>query len=43
MANLFWTIVPFVLTFIVAAWAPQTDEPQSTQPAAHRPTNPCLN
>jgi len=42
MENLFWTIVPFVLTFVVAAWTPQTDEPQSTTAKARRPTNPCL-
>jgi hypothetical protein len=45
MASLLWTIIPFVATFTVAAWFPQTDEPQSTPAGPRllaRNTNPCL-
>jgi hypothetical protein len=38
MANLFWTIVPFVLTFFIAARAPQPEQPEP----ARRKSNPCL-
>ncbi len=43
MANLFWTIVPFVLTSAVATWRPQANELREAQPAkAKRRTGPCL-
>ncbi len=38
MANLFWTLVPFVLTFVIATWTPKTNQPAP----AHRKSNPCL-
>jgi hypothetical protein len=41
MASLLWTIVPLVVTFSVAAWTPQTGQPQST--AASKPNHSYLN
>ncbi len=40
MANLFWTIVPFVLTFLIATRAPQANQPEPAP--ARRKSNPCL-
>jgi len=40
MANLFWTIVPFVLTFAIAAWTPKPNQPEPAR-ARHK-SNPCL-
>jgi hypothetical protein len=38
MANLFWTIVPFVLTFVIATRPTKQPEPAP----ARRKSNPCL-
>jgi len=38
MTNIFWTILPFVLTFTVAAWTPQPEQPEP----ARRKSGPCL-
>jgi hypothetical protein len=39
MANLFWTIVPFVLTFVIATRTP-AEQPEHAP--ARRKSNPCL-
>jgi hypothetical protein len=39
MANLFWTIVPFVLTFVIATRTP-AEQPEPAP--ARRKSNPCL-
>ena len=42
MASILWTIVPLVVTFTVAAWTPQTDQPQSTTARTHSYLNPWI-